>query len=169
MNTKITLLDICKALANNEFFFHYQPIISLITGKIVAAEALLRWQRPDGTILPPVAFIPLSIEKGFITEITREMFPKMVDDLKVINTYNSNIKISFNLTAQDLQTDNLAGWMKAVLTQKGVASDQIYAEIVEDVLMPPIHKIRETIFEMDKENIPLVSIRKIIESGDETC
>lgn len=156
MNNKITLLDICRALANDEFFFHYQPIVSLISGKTVSAEALLRWKRPDGTIVFPADFIPLSVEKGFITEITRIMFPKMLDDLKIIGEHGHKIKISFNLTEQDLQTDDLARWMSSTLTQKGIAPDQVYAEIVEDVLMPPVQKIRDTIFELDAQNIPLV-------------
>ena len=67
----ISLLEICKALSNNEFVYFYQPIISLVTGRIAQAEALVRLEAgTTGPIVPPSAFLPICIEKGFITEIT---------------------------------------------------------------------------------------------------
>lgn len=64
---KISLSDIKNALKDDEFIFYYQPKVSMISGKIIGAEALIRWQMKDGTIVSPLKFIPLAEESGFIT------------------------------------------------------------------------------------------------------
>ena len=146
MTKKITLIDICKALANGEFIFFYQPIISLVSGKISGAEALIRWRRSDGSIISPAEFIPLSIEKGFITEITREMFPKLLADLVEIDSIDNSLKVSFNVTAQDLEQDDFAEFIGENITRQGINPKRLEMEITENVLMPPNPIIKNSIF-----------------------
>lgn len=62
------------ALDNGEFIPYLQPKISPTTGKLIGAEALVRWQRPDGTLIPPGAFIPLFERNGFIFKLDLFMF-----------------------------------------------------------------------------------------------
>ncbi len=58
--TTLTESEIEQGLRNDEFILYYQPKASLITNRIVGAEALARWRRPDGALLPPAAFIPVA-------------------------------------------------------------------------------------------------------------
>lgn len=58
--------DLRKALANEEFELYYQPRVDSQTGRIVAAEALIRWNHPDWGIVSPNEFIPLAIETGLV-------------------------------------------------------------------------------------------------------
>ena len=67
-----------KAIKNKEFKIYLQPRFSLTTGKIVGAEALVRWQREDGTILPPDSFIPVYEKNGRIIDLDFYMFEKTV-------------------------------------------------------------------------------------------
>ncbi|HKY01129.1 MAG TPA: EAL domain-containing protein [Burkholderiales bacterium] len=58
-----------RGLERNEFILHYQPKVDLKTGRILSAEALVRWRRPDGTLVPPADFIPLAEECGMIEQL----------------------------------------------------------------------------------------------------
>lgn len=59
-----------KAFAENEFVLHYQPQISMQTGRMIAVEALIRWQHPEKGLIPPNDFIPLTEELGLITQLS---------------------------------------------------------------------------------------------------
>jgi EAL domain-containing protein (putative c-di-GMP-specific phosphodiesterase class I) len=155
MTGSATLLEICRALTNNEFDFYFQPIISLVTGRVTGAEALIRWIQPDGTVRPPGEFIPVAVEHGFITEITREMFPRVASAMSKINQLDPELQVTFNLTGQDLATPGMIGTMVEVLKARGVQPSRLMVEIVEDVLFPPNSNVQASIGAMAAAGIPL--------------
>ena len=63
-----------KALAEGEFIAYYQPKYSTKEQKLIGAEALVRWRRSDGIIVPPYQFVPLFERNGFINKVDRYMF-----------------------------------------------------------------------------------------------
>lgn len=77
----ITAGDIAEGLERGEFLFHYQPKASLMSNRIVGAEALARWQRPDGVLLPAAAFIPVAERSGLINSLTLQLLPTLLRDL----------------------------------------------------------------------------------------
>src|SRR3989339_900085 len=95
---------IIDGIRNDEFTFFYQPKISLVTGKVFGAEALIRWVKPDGTIIAPDEFIPLAEKSSLIKDITRHMFPKLVQDMLVMLDVEP-LSISFNASAKDFEDD----------------------------------------------------------------
>lgn len=149
-------MDICTGLVNKEFEFFYQPIISLVTGKISGAEALIRWRRPDDSIIPPALFIPLAVEKGFITEITQAMYPILINDLASMPNVDSSFFVSLNLTTADLESENLAKNIGTLLSKKGVSPKRLGIEIIESVLMPPSPLVRKAISDFDEQGISIV-------------
>ncbi|MEW6406312.1 MAG: EAL domain-containing protein [Chloroflexota bacterium] len=93
---------IIQALANNEFVFYYQPIISLVTGKTHSVEALIRWIRPDGSVVLPSSFIPQAEKTGFITKITQAMLPKLMADINAIHQVEPSLIAALNISARDI-------------------------------------------------------------------
>ncbi|MBZ0107001.1 MAG: EAL domain-containing protein [Sulfuricella denitrificans] len=128
---KITLSGIAMGLSRNEFVFYYQPKISLISGKMCGAEALIRWARPDGSLVPPKDFIPLAESTGFITEISRAMFPKLVADLLIVNDIDETLSISFNLSAQDLNSPEILNLIRLAIDNQKINPQRIQVELTE--------------------------------------
>ena len=159
MNTiqpNITLTALCKALTNGEFFYYYQPIISLESGAICGAEALLRWKQPDGTMLMPAAFIPLSENTSFIAEMTRELLPRLIGDLRQVNAVKPSHFVHLNLSTPDLNRTDLAESLSKQISQMNIEPGNLRVEIVEDVFMPPVPQVEETIARLVSNGIPVV-------------
>jgi EAL domain-containing protein (putative c-di-GMP-specific phosphodiesterase class I) len=127
----ISLSELESALANDRLVYYYQPKISLVTGKASGAEALLRWVKPDGTVIPPSEFIPLAEETGYITEIARAMFPKLVADLLIIHDINDALAISFNLTAQDFESPEMTDLIRNAILSSKINPKRFQIELTE--------------------------------------
>ena len=65
--------DLRRALQDDEFVVHYQPIVSLAADRVVSLEALVRWQHPNRGLVPPTDFIPIAEENGLIVDIGRHV------------------------------------------------------------------------------------------------
>src|SRR4030081_3800451 len=69
-----------QALEKDEFVLHYQPRVSLTTGKMTGVEALIRWNDPRTGLVPPGRFIPVLEETGLIHEVGRWALRKAIED-----------------------------------------------------------------------------------------
>jgi EAL domain-containing protein (putative c-di-GMP-specific phosphodiesterase class I) len=127
----ITLDDLKQALANDQFVFYYQPKVLMFTGEICGAEALIRWCKPDGTIIPPLDFIPLAENTGFITEITVSMLQKLIIDMNIIHDINDSIGISFNVSARDFDDSRFTDALSSALTKQMVQPETLEIELTE--------------------------------------
>ena len=140
----ITKKNIQQALEDNELDYFYQPKVSLITGDIVGAEALVRWIKPDGKVIPPGAFIPLCEETGLIKEITLQLFKKLERSLHLIHKIKP-LRISFNVTADDLETDELTKEIVDALKEKRLTPSSLELEITESKLIKSKESVKRNL------------------------
>ncbi|WP_274818419.1 EAL domain-containing protein [Klebsiella pneumoniae] len=125
------------ALNSEAIQVHYQPIISLQEGKIAGAEALARWQQPDGTFLSPDIFIPLAEQTGLITQLTEDIVRKIFADLGPWLRQRPEVHISINLSVDDLRSPTLPTLLHNQLQHWGIAAEQIILEITERGFVDP--------------------------------
>ncbi|CAD7386534.1 EAL domain-containing protein [Xanthomonas arboricola] len=132
------------AVQRNEFVVHYQPIIALDTGACVGAEALVRWQQPDGVLIPPDAFIPLAEESGLILPITDLVVAEVIRDLGPTLATDPSLHVAINVSAEDIKSGRVQTVLAQALHGTSVDSGQLWVEATERSLMD-IEAARTTI------------------------
>jgi PAS domain S-box-containing protein len=129
--------DLRKALELKEFSVYYQPIVSLQSGRIAGFEALTRWQRPTGMVLP-LDFIPVANETGLILPMNRLL---MQDAFRQLRSWHSQfsaeppLTMSVNITSRQFEQPELAADMGVLLKEAGLDPTFVHVEITETIAM----------------------------------
>jgi PAS domain S-box-containing protein len=134
--------DLRKALDQGEFRVHYQPIVSLQTGKITGFEALTRWQRPEG-ILSPAAFITVAEEIGLMIPMNRQLLREACIRLRGWQSEfpsNPPLTMSVNITPKEFTQPDLASEIRKCLEKTSVDPSCLQLEIVETIAMGDAEK-----------------------------
>jgi diguanylate cyclase (GGDEF)-like protein len=118
-----------------QFMLAYQPKLDLESGRIAAAEALLRWRHPERGMVAPGSFIPFAEQTGFIREITPWVLDAAIRQLAQWQEQGLGITVSANLSALDLLDPELPRRVKALLEFHGVPAARLCLEITESALM----------------------------------
>jgi sensor c-di-GMP phosphodiesterase-like protein len=125
------LSELKSAVQQREFVVHYQPIIALNSGECVGAEALVRWIRPDGSMVSPDKFIPLAEDSGLILAITDQVIKGVVDDLEQVLANNRGLHIAINLCADDIKSGRFIPVIETALQNGSISHEQIWLEATE--------------------------------------
>jgi PAS domain S-box-containing protein len=134
--------DLRKALEQGEFRVHYQPIVSLQTGKITGFEALTRWQRPEG-ILSPIAFIAVAEEIGLIIPMNRQLLREACQNLRSWQAEFPStpaLTMSVNITPKEFAQPDLASEIGKTLQEVGLDPGCLQLEIIETIAMGDAEK-----------------------------
>jgi len=130
--------DLRQAVAREEFRVHYQPIVSLATGRIIGLEALVRWQHPKQGLVPPMEFIPVAEETGLIIPmgfwVLREACVQMCDGLSNFSAAPP-LFMSVNLSARQFSQPDLVDQIERILRDSGLDGRRLMLEITESVVM----------------------------------
>jgi diguanylate cyclase (GGDEF)-like protein len=127
--------DMRRALLAGEFTLAYQPKLALAGGRIVAVEALLRWQHPERGSIAPARFIPFAEQTGFIREITPWVLETAVRQAAVWHAAGLDIAVSANLSTLDLLDPHLGRRVRNLLETHAVPARRLCLEITESALM----------------------------------
>ncbi|MGF9564446.1 EAL domain-containing protein [Neorhizobium sp. JUb45] len=138
--------ELSIAVRKREFVVHYQPIIALSSGVCIGAEALVRWQRPDGSLVRPDLFIPLAEQSGLIRPITDQVIEAIGRDIGPLLKQHRSLHVAINFCADDFKTGRVLETVGQRLGNSGIANDQIWLEATERGLMD-IDEARKTIAE----------------------
>lgn len=127
--------DLRKAIEKGEFQVFYQPIYSLITGKIESVEALARWDHPTAGTLSPSKFIPLAEEIGLIDVLGEYVLEKACSEVGTIYESLSNnlLKLSVNLSCKQFAQETLVQRVKEILDKTDFSPRRLKLEITESV------------------------------------
>jgi diguanylate cyclase (GGDEF)-like protein len=126
-----------KALEQDELEMYYQPQVDVITGRIVAAEGLMRWNHPDRGLLAAGDFLPFAEENGLMIPISDWMLNALCQDLAEWNSITSEpIRYSLNLSPKYLDRGDFHKKLQDTLESYGIPPTQIEVEITENICIP---------------------------------
>lgn len=125
-----------KAIETGQICAHYQPQQCTVTGDLAGLEALARWTRPDGSMVPPSDFVPLSEEIGISDLLFESIMRSVCTDVASWREQRDwKIPVSVNLSAHQLRNRDLVGLIEGILQSKGVDQKLINLELTETVLL----------------------------------
>jgi EAL domain-containing protein (putative c-di-GMP-specific phosphodiesterase class I)/CHASE2 domain-containing sensor protein len=123
--------ELDDALREGDIKVLYQPKINLATGRIDAAEALVRWHHPVRGVLPPDCFIPLIEEAGRIDDLTLGVLAQSIKDMQAWCEQGLVIGVAVNISAGLLASESFAGKVLALIAQSGVPAYRLTFEVTE--------------------------------------
>ncbi|WP_426103927.1 putative bifunctional diguanylate cyclase/phosphodiesterase [Massilia sp. TSP1-1-2] len=123
-----------KALEQNELEMYYQPQIDMVTGRIVGAEGLMRWNHPQRGLLTAGEFLPFAEDNGLMLPISDWMLGALCRDMQIWNAAGGqSIRLSLNLSPQYLDRGDFFEKMRGALVRYGISPAQIEVEITENI------------------------------------
>jgi EAL domain-containing protein (putative c-di-GMP-specific phosphodiesterase class I) len=129
--------ELRRAVANEEFVLHYQPVIELATNNITGLEALVRWQHPQRGLVPPAEFIPIAEETGLILPIGRWVLRqacRQVAAWQADRAVPLTVRISVNISVKQLEDPAFVTDVGQALRDSGLSPKSLILEITETVL-----------------------------------
>lgn len=132
----LILQDLYQALLSPDVFsLALQPKVNMVTGELVGAEALLRWTKADGSIMPPSLFIPIAEASGLITKIDLMVMEQTLRAIDELRQQGVEIPISFNVTYSDICDALFVQKVESVLRKSLIPRTLIEIEITETEAM----------------------------------
>ena len=151
--------DLRRAVERQEFLVYYQPIVSLITGRISGFEALVRWQHPIRGLVSPIEFIPVAEETGLINAINTWVLQSACDQLSIWQHHPVTpepLTISVNLSARLFLQPNLVEQIDRIIYESKINSAYLELEITESVIMENTNAINIILQELKQRRIKLI-------------
>lgn len=127
--------ELRQAIAQNELVLYYQPQIDIASGKIMGAEALVRWSRTGDDMVSPEEFIPLAEQTGLIRPLTLWVLEQAVQQCGRWRKSGFDLKVSVNLSARNLLDPTLPDMLVKMLSDRQVTSDCLMLEVTESAVM----------------------------------
>jgi diguanylate cyclase (GGDEF)-like protein len=134
-----------KALENEQFVLHFQPVVAITGEEVRGAEALVRWEHPQLGMVPPNDFIPIAEQSGLIGPLTHYVLERAVAECKGWRNDGRELSVSVNLSVRDLLDLDLPGHVASVLTAHDLAPEALHLEITESMIMSDPDRALDTV------------------------
>lgn len=141
--------ELRSAIDNDELVLYFQPQVSANDGRLISAEALIRWIHPKRGLVPPFEFIPLAEKIGLITLITDWVLDKALLHIHGWRSQGYDVKISVNLSGKDLhEYGKLTTTLSDLIAKYRVPASALELEITESVLMTEPQRARSELMRL---------------------
>jgi diguanylate cyclase (GGDEF)-like protein len=149
--------DLRQALARDQLYIVYQPIVDLRTGRLSGAEALLRWQHPSRGVVSPADFIPVAESSGMIVPIGEWVLRQACREARRWDGIRGGeqLSVSVNLSGRQLQTSELPSIVPHALLDAGLAPGRLTLEMTESMLIDRSDEMLSLLHELRRIGVKL--------------
>lgn len=144
--------ELRQSLDSNELDLHFQPLCTLADGRMVAAEALLRWHH-KGHDLPPDLFVPIAESSDLIAPLTDWVFQRACRQARDWQTRGLSVPLCVNVSAPQFRLPDFIERLDRALADSGVPPTQLSLEITESLLMDDLEATRATLAQLRERGI----------------
>lgn len=127
-----------NAVKNQEFILHYQPQIDIASGRLVGAEALVRWQHPELGLVAPAKFIPLVERSGLVIPMGDWVLNEACRQTQVWREKGHHLVMAVNISALQLKRGNLLETVAHALKRSGLPAEMLELELTESILLQDV-------------------------------
>ena len=149
------LRDLRRAHERKELELYYQPKMDATTGKVTAAEALLRWQHPTRGMVPPATFMPIAERFGLIRDIGHWVIEDACRQARVWYDRGLRMRVAINLSAMQMRQEDIVARIEGALARHHVDPSLLTCEITESVAMEDTQATQATFRELGAAGIHL--------------
>ncbi len=147
--------ELRRALENEELVVYFQPKAELASGRILGAEALVRWQHPERGFIPPSEFVPIAERTGLIKPLTRYVLAAALGQCDAWNAAGVDLHVAVNLTIPDLLDLELPDRVAALLADAGVPAEHLELEITESTILADPARVRQVLDRLNEMGVRL--------------
>jgi diguanylate cyclase (GGDEF)-like protein len=149
------LSELRHAVDHGELRLFLQPKLALTGARVVAAEALVRWQHPQRGLVPPLEFIPFAEQTGFVRQLTLWMFDEAARLWAGLQAEDRPVRIAINLSTRDLLDLDFPSRLDALLARHVVPANGFCLEITESAIMDDPHRAESTLNRLSERGFKL--------------
>lgn len=151
-----SIKEIMDAIAEKQFEFYLQPKVSLQSGDIIGAEALVRWRHPIQGFISPNEFVPILEKRGLITHLDYYIWREVCCYLsKQINSNARILPISVNVSRVNLLNNHIVNCFKELIEEFQIPAKYLHIEITESAYMDNTEEVIQTLEEIKKLGIAI--------------
>lgn len=150
-NNAFMINQIRRAIEEEQFILHYQPVINIRNNTIYGAECLLRWYHPEKGYIPPMDYIPLIEETGQIFDVTSLILKMAFKQKKSLNEKGySHLSLAVNISSKSLIRGGLEHEIKQLLEEYKIRPEEITLEITETSFMNDLDSCIYTLTKLEE-------------------
>jgi diguanylate cyclase (GGDEF)-like protein len=148
--------ELRRAIDRDELRLYYQPKVEISTGRVIGAEALVRWQHPQRGLVPPFEFIPLAEENGLIVPLGNWVMREACRQSRAWQAVSSKVpRIAVNVSSHQFRQGKLTEIVGAILAETGADANFVTLELTEGVIMDNAAENLETLRELKEMGLKL--------------
>ncbi|HEX4871642.1 MAG TPA: EAL domain-containing protein [Nevskiaceae bacterium] len=147
--------DIRRGLAADEFEPFYQPVLDVMKGTVIGAEALLRWRHPERGLVMPGEFVLAAEESGSIDQLGGRCLERGCADLQRLAEQHPQIRVCVNLSVRELRSNDLVTRVRRTLQRAGLKPGQLELEITESTAMEHAEATTRVLHELHQLGVNL--------------